>query len=152
MSRDEPACARPLPDPDRPDPDGQLPYQVAVFARRISVAGELDRAAFLLLEQLAATGPANVKTLAAGLGVDSSTVTRQAAPLLRERLVARLPYPADRRAVRLALTPLGAGRLAEVRERRRELIAELTAGWTPGERAVFCALLARFNDGLLDRR
>ncbi|MFC8721645.1 MarR family winged helix-turn-helix transcriptional regulator [Kitasatospora sp. NPDC057198] len=142
----------PSPDPDGPDPDTQLPYQVAVFARRVSVAGELDRAAFLLLEQLAASGPANVKTLAAGLGVDSSTVTRQAAPLLRERLVVRLPYPADRRAVRLALTPLGAGRLAEVRERRRELIAELTAGWTAGERAVFCALLARFNDGLLDRR
>ncbi|QKW21329.1 MarR family transcriptional regulator [Kitasatospora sp. NA04385] len=139
-------------DPGCPDADSQLPYQVAVFARRISVAGELDRAAFLLLEQLSATGPANVKTLAAELGVDSSTVTRQAAPLLRERLVARLPYPADRRAVRLGLTPLGAGRLDQVRQRRRELIAELTAGWTSRERAVFCALLARFNDGLLDRR
>ncbi|MEU3498854.1 MarR family transcriptional regulator [Kitasatospora cineracea] len=139
-------------DPDCPDPDGQLPYQVAVFARRISVAGELDRASFLLLEQLAATGPAKVKTLAAALGVDSSTVTRQAAPLLRERLVTRLPYPADRRAVQLALTLLGAGRLAQVRRRRRELIGELTAGWTARERAVFCALLARFNDGLLGRR
>ncbi|KIQ63438.1 hypothetical protein TR51_32800 [Kitasatospora griseola] len=141
-----------VPDAPDPDPDCRLPYQVAVFARRLSAVGELDRAAFLLLDQLAAGGPANVKTLAAALGVDSSTVTRQAAPLLRERLLARVPYPADRRAVRLALTPLGAGRLAQVRERRRRLIAELTAGWTPDERTVFCALLARFNDGLRDRR
>ncbi|MFJ1752095.1 MarR family winged helix-turn-helix transcriptional regulator [Kitasatospora sp. NPDC088134] len=141
-----------LPSPEIPDPDRQLPYQVAVFARRISAAEELDRAAFLLLDQLAAAGPANVKTLAAALGVDSSTVTRQAAPLLRERLLARVPYPADRRTVRLALTPLGAGRLAEVREERRKVIAELTAGWTPQERALFCVLLGRFNDGLLGRR
>ncbi|MFD8478978.1 MarR family winged helix-turn-helix transcriptional regulator [Kitasatospora sp. NPDC059673] len=140
------------PLPDVPDSDCQLPYQVAVFARRISAAGELDRAAFLLLDQLAAGGPANVKTLAAALGVDSSTVTRQAAPLLRERLLARVPYPADRRAVRLALTPLGAGRLAQVREQRQRLIAELTAGWTPDERTVFCALLERFNAGLRNRR
>ncbi|MFJ5232508.1 MarR family winged helix-turn-helix transcriptional regulator [Kitasatospora sp. NPDC088391] len=141
-----------LPSPEIPDPDRQLPYQVAVFARRISAAEELDRAAYLLLDQLAATGPANVKTLAAALGVDSSTVTRQAAPLLRERLLARVPYPADRRAVRLALTPLGAGRLAEVREERRRVVAELTAGWTPQERALFCVLLGRFNDGLRGRR
>ncbi len=137
---------------DVPDFDCQLPYQVAVFARRIGAAGELDRAAFLLLDQLAADGPANVKTLAAALGVDSSTVTRQAAPLLRERLLSRVPYPADRRSVRLALTPAGAGRLARERERRRRLIAELTADWTPEERTVFCALLERFNDGLRNRR
>lgn len=140
------------PSPDVPDSDRQLPYQVAVFARLISADEELDRAAFLLLERLAADGPANVKTLAAALGVDSSTVTRQAAPLLRERLLARLPYPADRRAVRLALTPAGAGRLAQLRRRRRQVIAELTADWTPQERAVFCALLGRFNDGLRGRR
>ncbi|MFD7640029.1 MarR family winged helix-turn-helix transcriptional regulator [Kitasatospora sp. NPDC059795] len=140
------------PDAPDPEPDCRLPYQVAVFARRISAAGEFDRATFLLLDQLAAGGPANVKTLAAALGVDSSTVTRQAAPLLRERLLARVPYPADRRAVRLALTPLGAGRLAQVREQRLRLVAELTAAWTADERAVFCALLERFNDGLRKRR
>ncbi|MGW4383143.1 MarR family winged helix-turn-helix transcriptional regulator [Kitasatospora sp. NPDC004531] len=142
----------PPPDVPTPEPDSQLPHQVAVFARRISAAGEFDRAAFRLLERLAAGGPANVKTLAAALGVDSSTVTRQVAPLLRERLLARVPYPADRRAVRLALTPLGAGRLAQVREQRRRLIAEVTAGWSPEERTLFCALLERFNDGLRDRR
>ncbi|MEV4556967.1 MarR family transcriptional regulator [Kitasatospora sp. NPDC049285] len=133
------------------DADRQLPYQVAVFARRICADEELDRAAFLLLDQLSG-GPANVKALAEALGVDSSTVTRQAAPLLAERLLARVPYPADRRAARLALTPLGALRLAQVRERRRQVIAELTEAWTPQERALFCVLLGRFNDGLLGRR
>ncbi|MFG2696179.1 MarR family winged helix-turn-helix transcriptional regulator [Kitasatospora sp. NPDC048407] len=143
----------PPPDvPDAPDPDCRLPYQVAVFARRISAAAALDRAAFLLLDQLAAGGPANVKTLAAALGVDSSTVTRQAAPLLREHLLTRVPYPADRRAALLALTPLGAGRLAQVHEQRRQLIAELTADWTADERTLFCALLERFNDGLRNQR
>ncbi|MEW1911711.1 MarR family winged helix-turn-helix transcriptional regulator [Kitasatospora sp. NPDC085895] len=131
----------------------QLHYQVAVFARRLEQArhgavGSLDRAAYLLLDELQRRGPASVKTLAAALGVDSSTVTRQAAPLVEADLVGRVPYPADRRAVHLALTPLGSHRLTEVRAGREELMRHLTADWPADERRAFCALLARFNDSL----
>jgi len=131
----------------------QLQYQVAVFARRMEqvrggAIGTLDRAAYLLLDHLARNGPANVKALAEALGIDSSTVTRQAAPLVRADLVGRVPYPADRRTVRLALTPLGGRRLAEVQADREELMRRLTADWPADEQRAFCRLLARFNSSL----
>ncbi|WP_395294589.1 MarR family winged helix-turn-helix transcriptional regulator [Kitasatospora hibisci] len=137
---------------DRTDPvHTQLQYQLAVLARRMEQVrssgglGALDRAAYLLLDRLERHGPANVKALADALGVDSSTVTRQVAPLVAAGLVGRVQDPADRRAVRLALTPLGAGRLAEVLAGRAELARRLLADWPPEEQRAFCALLARFN-------
>jgi DNA-binding MarR family transcriptional regulator len=138
----------------RHDPlDPRLHHQVAVFARRLeqvrhTAVGSLDRAGYLLLDELQRHGPVSVKALAAALGVDSSTVTRQAAPLVAADLVGRVPYPADRRAVHLALTPLGGRRLAEVQAGREELMHRLTADWPADERRAFCALLARFNDSL----
>ncbi|MGW4895077.1 MarR family winged helix-turn-helix transcriptional regulator [Kitasatospora sp. NPDC004240] len=141
---------------DRTDPvHTQLQYHLAVFARRMEQVrssgggvGALDRAAYLLLDRLERHGPANVKALAEALAVDSSTVTRQVAPLVADGLVGRVQDPADRRAVRLALTALGAGRLAEVRAGRAELARRLVAGWPPEEQRAFCALLARFNDSM----
>ncbi|WP_406202557.1 MarR family transcriptional regulator [Kitasatospora sp. NBC_01560] len=140
---------------DRTDPlHAQLQYQLAVFSRRMEqvrssdAVGALDRAAYLLLDRLERHGPANVKALADALGVDSSTVTRQVAPLVAAGLVGRVQDPADRRAVRLALTPLGARRLAEVRAGRAELARRLVADWPPEEQHAFCALLARFNHSM----
>ena len=137
---------------DRTEPvHTQLQYQLAVFARRMEQVrtsggvGTLDRAAYLLLDRLERHGPANVKALAEALGVDSSTVTRQVAPLVAAGLVGRVQDPADRWAVRLALTSCGTGRLAEVRDGRAELTRRLVAGWPPEEQRAFCALLARFN-------
>ncbi|MFE7588151.1 MarR family winged helix-turn-helix transcriptional regulator [Kitasatospora sp. NPDC001261] len=139
---------------DRTDPvHTQLQYQLAVFARRMEQVrtsggggvGVLDRAAYLLLDRLERHGPANVKALAEALGVDSSTVTRQVAPLVAAGLVGRVQDPADRRAVRLALTSHGVGRLTEVRDGRAELTRRLVADWPPEEQRAFCALLARFN-------
>ncbi|MFF9644636.1 MarR family winged helix-turn-helix transcriptional regulator [Kitasatospora aureofaciens] len=137
---------------DRTEPvHTQLQYQLAVFARRMEQVrtsggvGTLDRAAYLLLDRLERHGPANVKALAEALGVDSSTVTRQVAPLVAAGLVGRVQDPADRRAVRLALTSCGTGRLAEVRDGRAELTRRLVADWPPEEQQAFCALLARFN-------
>ncbi|WP_051830450.1 MULTISPECIES: MarR family winged helix-turn-helix transcriptional regulator [Streptomyces] len=141
---------------DRTDPvHTQLQYQLAVFARRMEQVrtsgggvGALDRAAYLLLDRLERHGPANVKALAESLGVDSSTVTRQVAPLVAAGLVGRVQDPADRRAVRLALTAHGVGRLDEVRYGRAELTRRLVADWPPEEQRAFCALLARFNHAM----
>ncbi|MFD7591366.1 MarR family transcriptional regulator, partial [Kitasatospora sp. NPDC059811] len=87
---------------DRTDPvHARLQYQLAVFARRMDQVrttggglGALDRAAYLLLDRLERHGPANVKALAESLGVDSSTVTRQVAPLVAGGLVGPGPVPA----------------------------------------------------------
>lgn len=138
-----------------------LQHQVAVFARRAEqtrlggvgqVRNSMDRAAYLLLNRLDKEGPMGVKALAASMGIDSSTVTRQVAPLVDTGLVKRTSHPEDGRAVVLQLSPRGQARLDEVRSSRRELMAELTHDWAPEERESFCALLTRFNTALSARQ
>ena len=138
-----------------------LQHEVAVFARRAEqtrlggvgqVRNSMDRAAYLLLNRLHKEGPMGVKALAASMGIDSSTVTRQVAPLVDTGLVKRTSHPEDGRAVVLQLSPRGLSRLDEVRSSRRQLMAELTGEWTPQERETFCALLTRFNVALSARQ
>lgn len=117
-----------------------LQHEVAVFARRAEqtrlggvgqVRNSMDRAAYLLLNRLDKEGPMGVKALAASMGIDSSTVTRQVAPLVDTGLVKRTSHPEDGRAVVLQLSPRGLSRLEEVRSSRRQLMAELTQEWAP---------------------
>ncbi|MCX4669540.1 MarR family transcriptional regulator [Streptomyces sp. NBC_01381] len=138
-----------------------LQHQVAVFARRAEqtrlggvgqVRNSMDRAAYLLLNRLDKEGPMGVKALAASMGIDSSTVTRQVAPLVDTGLVKRTSHPEDGRAVVLQLSPRGEARLNEVRSSRRDLMAELTEDWGPEERESFCTLLTRFNSALSARQ
>ncbi|WSM05653.1 MarR family transcriptional regulator [Streptomyces sp. NBC_01716] len=138
-----------------------LQHQVAVFARRAEqtrlggvgqVRNSMDRAAYLLLNRLDLEGPMGVKALAAGMGIDSSTVTRQVAPLVDTGLVKRTSHPEDGRAVVLELSARGLSRLEEVRSSRRELMSQVTDGWTEEERESFCALLTRFNSALSARQ
>ncbi|MGC5563024.1 MarR family winged helix-turn-helix transcriptional regulator [Streptomyces sp. FR-108] len=137
-----------------------LQHEVAVFARRAEqtrlggvgqVRNSMDRAAYLLLNRLDKEGPMGVKALAASMGIDSSTVTRQVAPLVDTGLVKRTSHPEDGRAVVLQLSPRGLSRLDEVRSSRRQLMAELTQEWSPEERDAFCTLLTRFNVALSTR-
>ncbi|MFH9861647.1 MarR family winged helix-turn-helix transcriptional regulator [Streptomyces sp. NPDC017202] len=137
-----------------------LQHEVALFARRAEqtrlggvgqVRNSMDRAAYLLLNRLDKEGPMGVKALAASMGIDSSTVTRQVAPLVDTGLVKRTSHPEDGRAVVLQLSPRGLSRLDEVRSSRRQLMAELTGDWSPEEREAFCTLLTRFNTALSTR-
>ncbi|GCD43389.1 MarR family winged helix-turn-helix transcriptional regulator [Streptomyces paromomycinus] len=134
-----------------------LQHQVAVFARRAEQSrlggvgqarNSMDRAAYLLLNRLDKEGPMGVKALAAGMGIDSSTVTRQVAPLVDSGLVNRASHPEDGRAVVLQLSERGRSRLEEVRASRRALMALVTEEWTEEERDSFCSLLTRFNASL----
>ncbi len=138
----------------------RMQHQVALFARRAEqtrlgglgkARNSMDRAAYLLLNRLDLEGPMGVKALAEGMGIDSSTVTRQVAPLVESGLVKRTSHPEDGRAVVLALSPRGAGRLAEVRASRRALMALITEEWSEQDRESFCELLTRFNSALTQR-
>ncbi|GES31139.1 MarR family transcriptional regulator [Streptomyces angustmyceticus] len=136
-----------------------LQHQVAVFARRAEQSrlggvgqarNSMDRAAYLLLNRLDQEGPMGVKALAAGMGIDSSTVTRQVAPLVDSGLVSRATHPEDGRAVVLQLSERGRTRLEEVRTSRRALMALVTEQWSEEERTAFTTLLTRFNASLSD--
>ncbi|NJP42615.1 MarR family winged helix-turn-helix transcriptional regulator [Actinacidiphila epipremni] len=137
----------------------RLQHQVALFARRAEqtrlggvgkARNSMDRAAYLLLNRLDREGPMGVKALAESMGIDSSTVTRQVAPLVDTGLVKRTSHPDDGRAVVLAVSPRGRSRLEDVRDSRRRLMAQVTEGWTAEEREVFTDLLVRFNVALAD--
>ncbi len=147
--------------PTSPETDAalleRLQHEVALFARRAEqtrlggvgkVRNSMDRAAYLLLNRLDHEGPMGVKALAEGMGIDSSTVTRQVAPLVESGLVQRTSHPEDGRAVVLALSLDGKTRLEEVRTSRRTLMAVVTDDWSAAERESFTGLLGRFNSAL----
>jgi DNA-binding MarR family transcriptional regulator len=149
----------PIPSETTTDLFERLQHQVALFARRAEqtrlggvgkARNSMDRAAYLLLNRLDNEGPMGVKALAEGMGIDSSTVTRQVAPLVDSGLVKRTSHPEDGRAVVLALSPRGRARLDEVRASRQQLMSVVTEGWTELERETFCELLGRFNIALSD--
>ncbi|GAA4667775.1 MarR family winged helix-turn-helix transcriptional regulator [Streptomyces buecherae] len=147
----------PGPAPEETGVLDSLQHQVAVFARRAEqtrlggvgqARNSMDRAAYLLLNRLDQEGEMGVKKLALSMGIDSSTVTRQVAPLVDTGMVKRTSHPEDGRAVVLQLSPRGKARLEEVRSSRRELMAIATEDWTADERDQFCTLLTRFNAAL----
>ncbi|HEX3731818.1 MAG TPA: MarR family winged helix-turn-helix transcriptional regulator [Mycobacteriales bacterium] len=77
-------------------PRNIIETEIAVFARALESFGrqsdvyaKLDRAAYVLLRALFGLGPASVNALAAALGVEASTVTRQAAALWYAKLLER---------------------------------------------------------------
>jgi DNA-binding MarR family transcriptional regulator len=74
---------------------------------------------------VATRGPQRVVDIAAELGVNPSTGTRMCDRLVRKGLARRTRSTADRRAVRLSLTPAGRGLVEEVTRRRRDELTRL---------------------------
>src|SRR5215470_10818834 len=71
----------------------------------------LDRAAYVILRQLDEGGDLNVGSIAARLGLDGSTVTRQVAAMERDGLVERRRDPSDGRGTLIVVTTHGRARL-----------------------------------------
>ena len=81
-------------------------------------------------------------------GFDKATVARAAAALESAGLVCRRPDPADRRVLRVALTPAGTALVPRVRTVIDALHAEIYRGISADDRAAACRLLARMCDNL----
>ncbi len=86
-----------------------------IYDRELTKAN-LDITQFGLLTALAATGEVNQKRLSAGLGMDSTTLTRTLARLRKHGWV-RVRLGTDRRERLFSLTPAGARQLAEAKPR-----------------------------------
>lgn len=109
---------------------------------------ELDLAAIWLMKMLRQRGPLRLTTLAGLLEVDASTVSRQVRHLEERGLLERSPDPDDGRAHRIGLSPQGRTRLDAGTRRRRQLVADLMAGWPPEDREQLRLLLNRLTDEL----
>ncbi|ASW57715.1 hypothetical protein CIK06_14930 [Plantactinospora sp. KBS50] len=106
---------------------------VALAARSLAhLDADVTLPQYRALVVLASRGPQRVVDISAELGVNPSTGTRMCDRLVRKQLVRRYRGSADRREVRLTLTPAGRDLVDEVTSRRREEITALVAAVPAG--------------------
>ena len=127
-----------------------LVRNLELLSRRGGDQRDLDRAEYLLLRTLAAVGPADICTLAAGLGLDPSTVGRQVAAMADKGLVERASAATDRRRSIISPTEDGLDRMNAQRDRRRTTTAELLAGWSDGDLLTLGDMFTRYNRAVAD--
>jgi DNA-binding MarR family transcriptional regulator len=115
-----------------------------------AVGSNIERSTYVLLRALDPGAALPVSVLAAGVGLDASTVSRQVAGLERGGLVVRASVPGDRRRSGVTLTEDGAALLHQIQTARHQLFAEVLAGWPRGDLATLAPLLERLADDLLE--
>jgi len=116
---------------------------------RTVAALPLDRAAVMVLGQLAEAGPARPGELADRLGVEAPHVTRQVQRLQQAGYADRVPDPDDRRAQLIQLTPAGGAAADRIREAGTAGMQAALAHWPPQERHQLATLLHRMVDDFL---
>ena len=108
----------------------------------------LDRALFPLLVRLGRRGPLSVAGLAAQVGRDHTTISRQLAKLESLGLVSRRGGGSDRRVRPAVLTPAGDEIVQAITAARRRLLSRALAEWSVADRANLAMLNRRFVDAL----
>ena len=116
---------------------------------RTVAAVPLDRAAVMVLQQLAAAGPVRPGELAARLEVEAPHVTRQVQRLEKAGYAARGADPDDRRAQLIQLTPSGTAAAGRIREVGRSGMQAALAHWPPHELHQLATLLHCMVDDFL---
>lgn len=116
--------------------------------RKADAHKKVDRSAYVVLTRIDLDGPLSIGELSAALGLDTSTVNRQTAAMLKADLIERIPDPDGGLARKLAMTTEGAARLEYAREKTVESLGRIMAGWTDEEVADLARMLERFNRGI----
>jgi DNA-binding MarR family transcriptional regulator len=122
------------------------------MSRRSAIYRDMDRSSYLLARTLHAAGPSSINGLAALLGLDATTVTRQIASMERGGLVRRHRDDRDARVSRISLTRAGERRMESVRQAREARIDALLSDWPEDDRDRFAELLRRFNAAIAAER
>jgi DNA-binding MarR family transcriptional regulator len=141
------------------DPLAALERELAVLVRHLERLGRQSdlytgmgmgtgRAGYLLLMTLEEVGAATIGALAATLGLDASTVTRQIAAMEAEGLIERRTDSRDRRCSIISASHRGRALLRSVRERRTDRVDALLRQWPEEDRAALGRLLARLNQAI----
>jgi DNA-binding MarR family transcriptional regulator len=120
------------------------------FGRRSDLYGGMGtgRAGYLLLMTLEEVGASTIGTLAATLGLDASTVTRQIAAMEAEGLIARGNDPQDRRCSIISASERGSSLMQSVRRRRMERIDAVLGEWPAEDLTALDRLLGRLNGAI----
>jgi DNA-binding MarR family transcriptional regulator len=110
----------------------------------------LDRALFPLLVGIERYGPIGVVALAAGVGRDHTTVSRQIKKLESLGLIERKPSPADRRINEAIVTLEGRAFSDALDAARMRIAAPILAKWTDEDFGDLVRLMRRFVDDLME--
>lgn len=119
-----------------------------LLRRRSDIYTSLDRAEYLLMRTLVDIGPADIRTVAAALGLDPSTAGRQVGGMQAKGLVDRAPAADDRRRSIITPTVQGKRAMRLTRQRRRAATAELLGQWTDADLRQLGELLNRYNSAV----
>jgi DNA-binding MarR family transcriptional regulator len=104
--------------------------------------------ALMLLFPLRFMGPLRVTDLAEVKQADPSTVSRQAAQLVKAGLARREADPVDGRASRLAVTDAGLTACRQLHDVRHALLSKVLGNWPPERVAAFADLFEEFNSSV----
>jgi DNA-binding MarR family transcriptional regulator len=114
-----------------------------------AAAVPLDRAAVVVLLQLADTGAIRPGELAGRLEVEAPHVTRQVQRLEKAGYAGRVPDPDDRRAQLIQLTPAGRAAADRIREVGRNGMQAALAHWPTDDLHQLATLFNRMVDDFL---
>jgi DNA-binding MarR family transcriptional regulator len=126
----------------------RLARMIALLARHNEPEVTVDRAGYVLLRTLERIGPASINTIAAAVGLDGSTVTRQVSAMKDLGLVQREINPGDRRSCIISPTAEGHELMRHMRRQRRSSLDLVTSDWTEDDRSALGRLLAKLNDSI----
>lgn len=110
------------------------------------VAGVSTIRVLRAVEQFEEAGGASVRDVADFLAVEQSTASRLVAPAVAAGLLTKSSAADDQRRRTLVLTEVGRKELAEIAERRRELVAETVADLPDSDVDTLVELLGRITD------
>lgn len=126
----------------------RLSRMIALLARHNEPEVTIDRAGYLLLRTLEKIGPASINTIAAVVGLDGSTVTRQVSAMKDLGLVQREINPGDRRSCIISPTAKGHELMRTMRRQRRTNLDLVTNDWSEDDRSALGRLLTKLNDSI----
>ncbi len=127
---------------------GNLPRVRERLAARAGVS--IDASGYAVLSRAFEGGPSRLSDLAATLGVDISTLSKQVKQLAAAGLLRRRADPDDGRAALLALTSEGRRTVDKLRQARLRSLATIVEDWDAEDLETFSRLLGRFGDRLME--
>lgn len=107
---------------------------------------ELKRASYLILLLISKNGPMGVKSIAEKLHLDISTVSRQAAGLMKDELLEKKQSETDRRSYLYDINDKGHDVILHIRQGRKQRFAKIIDEWEDKEIEDFAHLLHKFNN------
>ena len=133
--------------------DEFVPYRLSVLSNRVSgaIARQyterfgLTMAEWRVMAVLGSSPGLPARDLVERTGMDKVQVSRAVAALVKRKRIARRADTADRRVMRLALTPKGEAVYAEIVPMARKLEAAFLSSLDEGERATLDRLLKRLS-------